>query len=144
MALLPTGPLPGNAPAILGSEAFAKILTRLEEAGADMILIDTAPVLPVSDTLVLAQQVDGLVVTAVPELTKKSNLAEAVRRLRAVEAEIVGVVMNGVTKKTGNYYGYSYGYSDGYRQDFGNPAEVEGLSSSPDDDTPLDQAVFRR
>jgi capsular exopolysaccharide synthesis family protein len=144
MALLPSGPLPGNAPAILGSAAFAKVLTRIEEAGADMILIDTAPVLPVSDTLVLAQQVDGLVVTAVPELTKKSNLAEAVRRLRAVEAEIVGVVMNGVTKKTGNYYGYSYGYSDGYRQDFGNPAEVEGLSSSPDDDTPLDQAVFRR
>ncbi len=147
MALLPTGPLPGNAPAILGSEAFAKILTRLEEAGADMILIDTAPVLPVSDTLVVAQQVDGLVVIAVPELTKKSDLAEAVRRLRAVETEIVGVVMNGVTKKTGNYYGYGYGYgySDGYRHDFGNPAEVEALSLSPDDkDTSPDQAVFGR
>jgi capsular exopolysaccharide synthesis family protein len=145
MALLPAGPLPGNAPAMLGSAAFAKVLTRIEEAGADMILIDTAPVLAVSDTLVLAQQVDGLVVTAVPELTRKSNLAEAVSRLRAVEAEILGVVMNGVTKKSGNYYGYGYGYSDGYRHDFGNPAEVEALSLSPDDkDTSPDQAVFGR
>ena len=144
MALLPSGPLPGNAPAILGSEAFAKILTRIEEAAADVILIDTAPVLSVSDSLVVAQQVDGVVVTAVPDLTKKSNLAEAVRRLRAVEAEIVGVVMNGVTDKTGNYYGYGYSY--GYRHDFGKSAELEALSATTDeDDTSLDGAtVFGR
>ena len=144
MALLPSGPLPGNAPAILGSEAFAKILTRIEEAAADVILVDTAPVLSVSDSLVVAQQVDGVVVTAVPDLTKKSNLAEAVRRLRAVEAEIVGVVMNGVTDKTGNYYGYGYSY--GYRHDFGKSDELEALSVTTDeDDTSLDGAtVFGR
>ena len=144
MALLPSGPLPGNAPAILGSEAFAKILTRIEEAAVDVILIDTAPVLAVSDSLVVAQQVDGVVVTVVPDLTKKSNLAEAVRRLRAVEAEIVGVVMNGVTDKTGNYYGYGYSY--GYRHDFGKSAEFEALSVTTDeDDTSLDGAtVFGR
>ena len=144
MALLPSGPLPGNAPAILGSEAFAKILTRIEEAAADVILVDTAPVLSVSDSLVVAQQVEGVVVTAVPELTKKSNLVEAVRRLRAVEAEIVGVVMNGVTDKTGNYYGYGYSY--GYRHDFGKSDELEALSVTTDeDDTSLDGAtVFGR
>ncbi len=143
MALLPSGPLPGNAPAILGSEAFAKILTRIDENAADVVLIDTAPVLSVSDTLVVAQQVDGVIVTAVPELTKKSNLAEAVRRLRAVEAEIVGVVMNGVTNKTGGYDGYGYSY--GYRHDFGKPAELEALSVTTDeDDTSLDEAVFGR
>ncbi len=144
MALLPSGPLPGNAPAILGSEAFAKILTRIEEAAADVILVDTAPVLSVSDSLVVAQQVEGVVVTAVPDLTKKSNLVEAVRRLRAVEAEIVGVVMNGVTDKTGNYYGYGYSY--GYRHDFGKSDELEALSVTTDeDDTSLDGAtVFGR
>ncbi len=144
MALLPSGPLPGNASAILGSEAFAKILTRIEGAAADVILIDTAPVLSVSDSLVVAQQVDGVVITAVPELTKKANLAEAVRRLRAVEAEIVGVVMNGVTDKAGNYYGYGYSY--GYRHDFGEAAELEALSATTDeDDTSLDEAtVFGR
>ena len=144
MALLPSGPLPGNAPAILGSEAFAKILTRIEEAAADVILVDTAPVLSVSDSLVVAQQVEGVVVTAVPDLTKKSNLVEAVRRLRAVEAEIVGVVMNGVTDKTGNYYGYGYSY--GYRHDFGKADELEALSVTTDeDDTSLDGAtVFGR
>jgi capsular exopolysaccharide synthesis family protein len=146
MALLPSGPLPANAPAILGSEAFAKVLTRIEEAGADVILIDTAPVLPVSDALVIAQQVDGVVVTAVPELTKKSSLAEAIRRLRAVDAEVVGVVMNGVTKRTGDHYGYGYGYgySQGYGRDFGKPVDVEALSVTAEDDTSLDEPIFGR
>jgi capsular exopolysaccharide synthesis family protein len=98
LCLVPAGPLPGNPPAMLASPSMADVLAQLERAGADVVLLDTAPVLPVSDTLVLAQHCDGALVVAVPEVTKKSELAEAVAALRNVETPIIGIALDGVTR----------------------------------------------
>ncbi len=110
VAILPAGPVPGNPPALLASPSMADVLTRLEGAGADVILLDSAPVLPVSDTLVLAQHCDGALLVVVPEVTKKSHLTQTVSRLRNVDTPIIGIALDGVTESAlGQYYGIGYG-----------------------------------
>jgi capsular exopolysaccharide synthesis family protein len=108
--LLPSGPLPHNPTELLGSEAFGTLLSRIEAAGVDFILLDCAPVLPVSDPLAVAQHVDGMIVLALANRTRQNNLAESIDRLRQVEADIIGVVLNGVKEGQGGRYQY-YGYS---------------------------------
>ena len=117
LAFLPAGPEPANPPALLGSEEFGTVLDQLERMGANLLLLDCPPVLPVSDTLAVAQQVDGVVVTAVPEQTRKRHLRDAVNRLKGVDAGILGLVLSGVSETARRYYKYpSYGedeYGDG-------------------------------
>jgi capsular exopolysaccharide synthesis family protein len=109
--VLPAGPLPHNPAELLGSKAFGAMLREIEDAGADFVLIDCAPVLPVSDPLTAAQHVDGVLVLTVAGESKRHNLVEAVSRLRQVEADVVGVVLNGVPTRGS---GYSYYYRSGY------------------------------
>jgi succinoglycan biosynthesis transport protein ExoP len=111
--LLPAGPLPSNPTEVLGSKRFGQVLNEIAAAGADFVLVDCAPVLPVSDPLVAAQYVDGVMLMAVPGQTRRSSLAEAAGRLRNVQAEVIGVVLNGLSGKDGVYQGYGYGYGYG-------------------------------
>ncbi len=114
--VLPSGPIPHNPTELLGSKAFGSMITEIEEAGADFVLVDCAPVLPVSDPLAAAQHVDGVLVLSVVGESKRQNLTEAVARLRQVEADVVGVVLNGMPSKGSGYaYYYRYGYG-GYGQ----------------------------
>lgn len=109
--LLPAGPLPHNPAELLGSPAFGALLRQIESAGADFVLIDCPPVLPVSDPLAIAQHVDGVLVVAVVGRTRRTDLAQTIERLQQVKANIVGVTLNGVPTR-GNRYGYfnRYGY----------------------------------
>jgi capsular exopolysaccharide synthesis family protein len=127
--VLPAGPLPHNPTELLGSQAFGAVLREIEDAGADFVLVDCAPVLPVSDPLAAAQHVDGVLVMTVVGESKRSNLTETVARLRQVQADVVGVVLNGVSAKGYGYggYGYSYGY--------GRPQPQAGASVVPADPT---------
>jgi non-specific protein-tyrosine kinase len=107
--VLPAGPLPQNPTELLASDRFGKVLAELSGAGADFVLVDCAPVLPVSDPLVAAQHVDGVLVMTVQGESKRDNLAEAVHRLRQVQADIIGLVVNGLSARTYGYTGYGYG-----------------------------------
>lgn len=118
LAVLPAGPLPHNPAEVVSSAAMGALLDRLESAGADFILIDSPPLLPVADSLALAQFADGAIVLAVVGQTRRNHLREVLDRLRKVNVDIVGVVLNGVPTKGrySRYYGqYSYGsYSRNY------------------------------
>ena len=109
LVFLAAGPIPGNPQAILGSPAMGDVITRLENAGADIILLDTAPILPVSDTLALVQHCDSVLLSIVPNGTKKTYLTEAVNRLRRVGTEILGISLDGVTEDALGYYGAGAG-----------------------------------
>ncbi len=110
--VLPSGPLPHNPAELLGSPAFGRAIRQIEEAGADFVLIDSPPVLPVSDPLTIAQQVDGVLVVAVVGRTRRKTLSQTVDRLRQVEGEVMGIVLNGLPTSGGRfgYYG-TYGYA---------------------------------
>jgi capsular exopolysaccharide synthesis family protein len=106
LLILPVGPLPHNPAEILGSAAMKQMLDGLVAAGADYVLIDCPPILAVSDTLSVAEHVDGVIIVCVPGQTKSEDLADACGRLRQVGAEIIGVVANGVSEKRAKYAPY--------------------------------------
>lgn len=112
LLFLPAGPLPHNPAELLASPAMGKLLAGLAEGGADFVLIDCPPVLPVSDTLNLVPHVDGVVVVCVPGQTGRTPLATCIERLRTIGTEIVGVVANGFSDPSSGYgYGYAYSYA---------------------------------
>ncbi|MBU3701264.1 MAG: polysaccharide biosynthesis tyrosine autokinase [Acidimicrobiia bacterium] len=116
--LVPSGQSPQNPAELLGSERMSTVLDRIESAGADFILLDTPPVLPVADALAMAQMVDGVIVLAKVGSTTKPQLTEVLDRLAQVNAPIIGIVLNEVSEsrrygpyrgRYGRYGRYGYG-----------------------------------
>ena len=109
MHVLGAGPLPPNPSEILGSQVMVHLLEELQRY-ADVVVIDSAPVLPVTDSVALATQVDGVILVARAGKTQRSAAAEACRRLDAVGANVVGCVLNGVSgsDSAGYYADYQY------------------------------------
>lgn len=132
--VLPAGPLPHEPAVLLGSDAFGEMLDEIKEAGADFILIDCAPVLPVSDPLAAARHVDGVLVLTMAEKTKQASFRTAIERLRKVNADIIGVVLNGVGTKGSPYAYQYYGYGTYERQEPETPATKAPAPPPPPDD----------
>jgi non-specific protein-tyrosine kinase len=107
LLVLPAGPLPPNPSEILGSEAMANLLADLRE-WADMIVVDAAPVLPVTDAVVLSTLVDGVLIVLRSGRTQRALAAEARRRLGGVGAAVVGCVLNAAKSSTAEGYYASY------------------------------------
>ena len=77
------------------------------------MLIDSPPVLPVTDAAILSRYADATLMLAAAEKTRRGDLHRAVEKLEQSGTTILGVVLNKVTKQTGRDYGYGYGY--GYK-----------------------------
>lgn len=109
--VLPTGALPANPAELLGSQAMAALLDDLALA-ADIVVIDSPPVLPVTDAVVLGTRVDGVLIVTRHGKTRRSSVAEATRRIDAVGADVVGVVINGLPQADAREYYVKYIYQD--------------------------------
>jgi capsular exopolysaccharide synthesis family protein len=110
--VLPAGPL-SNAPSRL---LDAKIVTGKIVAWRTMfthIIIDTPPVLACSDSVVLSREVDSVVLTTLAGYTPKSALLRARDLLLTVNANIIGIVLNGLELGSPEYFWYSY-YAENY------------------------------
>ena len=105
LELLTCGINPPNPAELLGSGRMNELL---EEARSEyeIILIDTPPVIAVTDPSVLARYVDGVVVVVKTAATQRSAALMAAEQLRRVNAPILGVLLNGIT--TTNFYGSFY------------------------------------
>ncbi len=126
LSVIAAGELPPNPSELLGSNKMRDILDAICE-DADIVLLDTPPLLAVSDTMALAPLVDGVLVVIRPDITKMSALKEALQQLADVKANVIGVVLNRVDHK-GTRYGYYYGshYSKRY-----NYSKYENQSEGP-------------
>ena len=102
LAVLGPGTLPPNPSELLSGDAAAKALAAAAEA-YDVLLIDAPPVLPVTDPLVLAQHVDGVVLVADARHTGLADVREAWQRLAQVGAPLVGTVLNGADVNEDSY-----------------------------------------
>ena len=111
---LASGPLPPNPAELLSSGRMEKLLRDLSSATkVDYVVIDTPPVLSVADALVVAPQVDAVIVAARVNWTTREDAQEVSDRLRRSGARVIGVVAGGV-KTSGGYHrkrGYGYSYS---------------------------------
>ncbi len=112
LAVLASGPPPPNPSELLSSRTAHTLLESIAEY-ADYVLIDSPPLLPVADAVVLAQQVDATVLVATAGSTTKRGLRRALELLNQVDAPLVGIVLNGLEAQAAYAYGYGYGYSYG-------------------------------
>ncbi|WP_250292336.1 polysaccharide biosynthesis tyrosine autokinase, partial [Frankia sp. CiP1_Cm_nod1] len=96
--VLPSGPLPPNPSELLGSRGMSDLLGELS-ARFDFVLIDTPPLLPVTDAAVLAAQADGAVLIVRAGRTRREQAVRAVDALRLVDARILGAVLTMVPVK---------------------------------------------
>ena len=110
---LTSGVIPPNPSELLGSERMQNILQRAKEE-YDYVLIDTPPVLPVTDSLVLGRMVDGLILVIDSGEIKVEMAREVKNQLVHAGANILGVVLNKVRSE---HHGYGYGYYYYYGHD---------------------------
>lgn len=117
--VLPAGIIPPNPLELLSSHRFAELLDKLSEA-YDRIVIDTAPTQAVSNALVLSTQASAVVYVVKADSTPYPLAQTGVKRLRQVNAPLVGAVLNQVDiKKAGRYGKYGrYGYDRYYHYDY--------------------------
>jgi capsular exopolysaccharide synthesis family protein len=105
LRLLASGQLPPNPAELLSSERIGEIYKALLEE-ADLILIDSPPVLSVTDAVVTAQKANGCLLVVKARQTKEMALIEAVDQLDAIGSNVLGVVVN-MTRR-GREYDYYY------------------------------------
>ncbi|GAB3920800.1 hypothetical protein GCM10027613_27320 [Microlunatus endophyticus] len=106
LSIMSAGSIPPNPSELLGSSRMEDLLAKLR-AEYDIVLIDTPPLLPVTDAAVISVKVDGVVMIARYGRTKKPAIAHAIGALNAVDAHVVGVVINRVPRKR-RRDGYNY------------------------------------
>jgi succinoglycan biosynthesis transport protein ExoP len=111
LVVLPAGELPPNPAELLGSRRMQELLELLK-GHVDVVVIDSPPVLPVTDAAVLAQGVDGVLLVIDAGQTRRGAAKRAVESLRQVGANLVGVVLNAVPTHRGGYYYYYEYYRD--------------------------------
>ncbi len=116
--LLPTGPTPPNPVELLGSENNRRLLEKLKKR-YDLIIMDCAPIIGLSDSLILATLSDINLITVSARKTKMENLERVKKLFDQNNLKINGVIFN-KAQVSGNGY-YSYYYSSDYYVD--NPGK---------------------
>lgn len=124
LTVIPSGPIPPNPSELLGSERMANLLQGLAKK-FDYIILDTPPVMSVTDSQVLSHLVAGVVMVTRAGKTNYEMLGKGLKMLQSIHAPLLGIVINGMSKKvSGDYY---YG---GYYQQYYTAAETETQEQS--------------
>lgn len=141
LQILASGPQPPNPAELLGSKKAGQGIENLS-AMFDYVIIDSPPLLPVTDAAVLARWADGVVLVARANQSRIPDIAASIEQLEAVQARLIGVVLTDVPTRGGAYkYGYYYSSTDvmkkpGFFSRFGKKApkhqDIEAvLESAP-------------
>lgn len=117
LSVLPAGPRPPNPSELLGKGRVEAVIQQLGER-FDTVIFDSPPVLPVTDALLIATAVEGVVMVVRAGRTTRPTLRAGYRLLDQVGANIFGVVLNDRGKRARGYsdagsYAYSYSYTYG-------------------------------
>lgn len=105
--VLTGGPMPPNPAELVGSKRMKHLI---EEASQhyDIVLIDTPPIVAVTDAAIIAQEVDGVILVLASGEVNKEYAQQAKELLDKVGAKILGAVLNKADMKTSDYYYYYY------------------------------------
>jgi capsular exopolysaccharide synthesis family protein len=110
VCVIGAGTVPPNPSELLGSEAMRETVTELESR-FDVVIIDTPPLLPVTDAAVLSTIAGGTVVIVGAGRVDRDHLAKSLQSLEAVNGRLLGLVLNMIPTKGADAY---YNYRDGY------------------------------
>ena len=112
LTVLAAGPTPPNPSELLGSLTAEKMLSELR-AQFDYVIIDSAPVLAVTDGAILAAKSDGALVVVRAGKTRRDQLAHAIGMLNDVGATLLGAVLTMMPTRGSGAYSYNYYYYGG-------------------------------
>jgi polysaccharide biosynthesis transport protein len=113
LSYLPAGVVPPNPAELLASHRMAEMMRQWSEQ-YDRVIIDTAPILAVSDSLAPAARADSVLLVVRAGVTRKKALVRTREMLRRVNAHLLGAVVNDIDLRKDTYYHYSGPYSYGY------------------------------
>jgi capsular exopolysaccharide synthesis family protein len=125
LKVLSSGPKPINPAEIISSNQMQELIAQLR-AQSDVVIIDSAPVLPVTDAAALSSHVDGVILVASTYNSTQRQVHGALETLRLVEAPMIGIVLNAASQSDTYYY---YGYYAVARK--GQAAETEAPGRPP-------------
>ncbi len=112
LRVLTCGPVPPNPVELLGSEQFKALLAAVD---ADMIVLDTPPLLVASDAAVLGRLADGVILVVRAGSTQRAALQDCAQQLLAIGARVVGTVLNDPDAEVAKYSSYyQYYYNEYY------------------------------
>jgi capsular exopolysaccharide synthesis family protein len=98
-----------NPTELLGSKRMRSVFAELAEQ-FDIVLIDSPPVLPVADAMILSGYADAVLLVVAAGQTRRGELRRTAEKLAQAGAPVVGAVLNKVTSQDGYGYGYYGGY----------------------------------
>ena len=107
--LLPSGKIPPNPSELLSSAKTAFLFKYLKQK-FDVLIIDSSPIMPASDALLLAPHTDGVVLVVQSGRANKKITQDAVQQLHNAQANILGVTLNLVDRTQDGNYKYYQGY----------------------------------
>lgn len=108
LSLMTSGPIPPNPSELLSSKSFEVLLNNLQEY-FDIIIIDSPPVLAVTDAVIMSTIVDGTILVTNVETNNRIHLIKAKEILLKSDANILGIILNNVEKSgKDDYYYYEY------------------------------------
>ncbi|MCB0329192.1 MAG: polysaccharide biosynthesis tyrosine autokinase [Bdellovibrionales bacterium] len=116
ITIIPAGSIPPNPAELIGSLEMKRILEQLREQ-YDFVIIDSPPILPVTDSVVLSRYVDGAVLVVKGGATPRRLVRDAVGRLKAVGTRVLGTILNDVDFQGADYHYYNRYYTSYYKRD---------------------------
>ncbi len=130
-----------NPAELLATDCLGALVRELRQA-YDLVLVDTSPLLAVTDASVIAVVMDAILLVVRAAVTRRLDAERSQDLLRALETPVLGLVINGINAGQGGYgYGYGYGYHYGYgtygrASSLGNgddpaPEQLSDLASAP-------------
>jgi len=112
IGVITTGPIPPNPTELISSKRMDSILESLIQQ-ADIVILDTSPAI-VSDPIALSAKVDGVLIVVEPGKTKIGSAQVLMEQLGRADANILGVVLNPISRRNSYYYSQYQYYSKNY------------------------------
>ncbi len=113
LLVLPAGMIPPNPSELLGSSQMQELLETVAH-GADVVIIDAPPLLPVTDAAILARETAGAILAVSASRTNRQQLGQALESLNNVGARVAGLTLTMVPTRGAHAFGYNYSYGYGY------------------------------
>jgi polysaccharide biosynthesis transport protein len=116
LLVLPAGRIPHNPSEVVGSERMRDLIAEL--SSDHLVVIDAPPALPVTDAMIMAQRVDGIIVVTFMAKSRKEHLRKVLQLAHGVNVRVFGIVLNGIPQgRAAGVYGYeTYGYASDDRR----------------------------
>lgn len=132
LAVVGAGRIPPNPSELLGSQRMRDFLAEISKSA--IVILDSPPVLPVTDAAVLAANADGVLVVVSSGKTTFDMLQRAIDNITRTTGRVLGVVLNRVPRKGAEsaYYGREYyGAYERYAKDGGDSESAESEAAAP-------------